>query len=57
MFGLGPMELFLATFVWILPAALIVYFLILISRISRNIGQISQSMQNIEKRLERDLTP
>jgi hypothetical protein len=53
MFGLGPTELFLATFVWILPAALIVYFLILISRISRNIGQISQSMQSIEKRLER----
>jgi hypothetical protein len=58
MFGLGPIELFMSMFFWILPIAFLVAFVVVflkwISRISRDISQISKSMQNIEAKLTRN---
>ncbi|MHB9030645.1 MAG: hypothetical protein ACYC9O_17910 [Candidatus Latescibacterota bacterium] len=55
MLGLGPIELFMAMFFWIIPAALIVVFVVmflkLFGQIARDISRISQSMQNIEEKL------
>ena len=57
MFGLGPVELFLASFFTILPTALVVafvvFFLKFMLQISRDISGISQSVRNIEEKLGR----
>ncbi len=55
MFGLGPVELFLAAIFLVIPTALIVVFVIiflkLFIRMSRNLDLISRSLRNIEAKL------
>ena len=58
MFGLGPLELFIAMFFWVIPIALVVaivvFFLKWMYRISHDISQIAKSMQNIETKMTRN---
>lgn len=58
MFGIGSLELILALFFLILPiavgAAFVVFFLKWLNQISRDISQISRSIQSIETKLTRN---
>lgn len=58
MFGLGPLELVMASmamFLWIIPLALviacIVFFMKRLNQISNDVSRISRSIQNIEAKI------